>query len=81
MFVIDFDKLHFGELFEVFHERTRDVIKGAVRLTFAREIHLRHTIGKSQFAVTGEAIEYQRESLIAFDIAGAFEEFIEDGAQ
>jgi hypothetical protein len=81
VFVVDFDKLHFRELFEVFHERTRDVIERAVRLTFARQVNVRYTIGKSQFAVAGETIEHQCESLIAFDIAGTFEEFIEDGAQ
>ena len=38
-------------------------------------------IRKGKFAVTREAIEDQRESLIAFDIAGSFEELIEHRAQ
>lgn len=68
-------------MLEVFHERARDVIERAIRLALPCQINLRHTIGKGQFAVTGEAIEHQRKSLIAFDIARTFEEFIENGAQ
>ena len=46
----------------------------------AREIDMRHTIGKCEFAVTGETVEHEGESLVAFDIARTFEEFIEDAA-
>ena len=41
---------------------------------------MRDAVGKFEFAVTGEAIGYQRKSLVAFDITGAFEEFVQDSA-
>jgi hypothetical protein len=40
-----------------------------------------NTIGKDQFAITGEPIEYEGKSLIAFHIARTFEEFIEHRSQ
>ena len=49
-------------------------------MTTAREIYMRDTIGKCQFAVAGEAIEHEGESLIALDIARTLEVFIEHGA-
>ncbi len=77
MFIIDLHELHFRELFEVLHERARNGIERAVRLTTASQVDMRHAIGKCQFAVTGETVEHESEALIAFDIAGTFEIFIE----
>jgi hypothetical protein len=57
MFVIDFNELHLRELFEIFCQRARDVVERAVRLAVARQVHMCHTIGKGEFAVTGETIE------------------------
>ena len=80
MFIIDLDELHLGELFEVEHERERDGIERAVRLATAREIDVRNAIGKYQFVVTSETVEHEGKPLVAFDIAGTFEEFIEHAA-
>lgn len=77
MFVVDLDELHFGELFEVRRERERDVVQRAVRLTRAREIDVRNTVGVFDAAVAGESVQHKRQSLIAFHVAGTFEEFIE----
>ena len=41
---------------------------------------MRDAIGIFKFAVTGEAVEDESESLIAFHIAGTFEEFVQDSA-
>ena len=41
---------------------------------------MRDAIGIGEFAVTCEAIEHQPKSLVAFDIAGSLEIFIEDSA-
>lgn len=46
----------------------------------AREINMRDAISKGKFAIASETIEHERESLVAFDSARAFEVFIEDGA-
>lgn len=48
-------------------------------MTITREIHVRNTIGKCEFAVAVEAVEHERESLVAFDIARTLEIFIEHG--
>lgn len=49
-------------------------------MTTAREIDVRHTIGKCEFAVAIETVEHEGEALVTFDIAGPFEIFIEHGA-
>jgi hypothetical protein len=72
--------LNFRELFEIKHQRERDGIERTVRLAAAREIDMRNPIGKGKFAIAIEAIEYERESLVAFDSARTFEVFIEDSA-
>ena len=76
MFIINFDELNFRELFEVFHKRARNSIERAIRLATAREIHMHDTIGKRNFAVAGETVEHEGESLVAFDITGTFEIFV-----
>ena len=76
MFVIDFDKLHFRELFEVLHERPSNVIERAIGQTRTSEIYIHNTIGKDKFAVASEAIENQRQPLVAFHVTRTFEEFI-----
>ena len=80
MFIINLNELNFRELFEVLHQRARDGIERAIRLTITTEIHVRHAIGKCQFGVACETIEHQGESLVAFDIARTFEKLIEDSA-
>ena len=72
--------MNFGELFEVEREWERDGIERAVRLTTTREIYMRDAIGKCQFAVASETIEHEGKSLVALDIAGTLEVFIEHGA-
>jgi len=79
VFIIDLDELHFGELLEVLHQRARNGVERAVRLTATREIDVRNAIGKCELAVTIETVEHERESLVAFDIARTFEIFIEHG--
>ena len=39
-----------------------------------------NAIGKCKFAVTGETIEHEGESLVALDIAGTLEVFIKHRA-
>ena len=81
MFIVDLDELHFGELLEILRERLCDVIQRAIGLALPDEIDMRHTIGIGKAAVAGETIEYQRESLVPFDIAGTLEELIEHRAE
>jgi len=38
---------------------------------------MRNTVGKFEFAIAFEAVGYQGESLVAFHIAGTFEEFVQ----
>ena len=59
MFIIYFYKLDFGKLFEVRHERARNSVKRSVRLTIAREIHVRDAIGEGEFGIACEAIEHE----------------------
>ena len=77
MFIIDFDKLHLGELFEVFSQRARNIIERTIRLAFASQIHVCNAIRKRKLAVTGETVEDEGQSLVTFDIARSLEEFIE----
>ena len=49
-------------------------------MAFTREIDVYNTIGIGYFAVTGEAVENERKSLVTFDITRALEKFIEHGA-
>ena len=58
MFIVNLDELNFRELFEIFHERARDGIKRAIRLTIAHKIDMRDTIGKHKFAVTVETVQH-----------------------
>ena len=80
-FIIDFDELHFGELFEIFTERTCNVVERTVGLAPTRKIDMRNSISKGEPAIAGETVENEREPLIAFHIAGAIEEFVEHCAQ
>ena len=45
-----------------------------------REINMRDAIGKGKFAITGETIEHEGESLVALDIAWTLEVFIKHRA-
>ena len=81
MLVVDFDKLHFGELFEIFCQRTRDVVERAIRLAGTGQIDMGNAVGEGESAVAGETVEDQRESLITLNIAGTLEEFIEHRTQ
>ena len=49
-------------------------------MTTACEVDMHNAISKSDLTVAGEAVEHERESLVAFDIARTFEVFIEDSA-
>lgn len=46
-------------------------------MAFAREIDMCHAVGVFQFVISGEAIEDQRESLVALHVAGTLEVFIQ----
>ena len=81
IFVIDFDELHFRELFEIFSQRTRNVVERAIRLACAHQIYMGNAIRKGKFTVTRETVEDKCETLIPFDIAVYLEEFIEHRAQ
>ena len=78
--VVDFDELNFRELLEVLDERLGNGVECAVRLAVAAEVDIRNTIGVGQFAIAGKAVQYKRQSLVAFDIAGTLEEFIQHRA-
>lgn len=69
--------MHFGELLEVRHQRERDVIQRAVRLTCACEIDMRNAVGIFDAAIAVETVHNKRQPLIALHVAGTFEEFIE----
>lgn len=72
--------MHFRKLFEIQCQRAGDRVKRTVRLAFAGEIYLYNTIGIGDFTVSDKTVEYERKSLIAFDIARALEIFIQHGA-
>jgi len=81
VFVVDFDELHFGELFEVKGERACNGVQCAIRLTCTREVDVGDTVRESEFAITGEAVEDEGEPLIALHVAWTFEIFIEHRRQ
>ena len=72
--------MNFGELLKVFRKRTCDGVECAVGLAFTCEVDVRDAIGVFDFAVAGEAVKHEGESLVAFHVAGPFEVFIEHGA-
>ena len=72
--------MNLGELFEILRERLRDGVKCTVRLTFACEVNVCDTISKDKFAIACKTVEDKPKSLIPFNIARTFEEFIYDGA-
>ena len=76
MLIVDLDELHFGELFEVCHQRTRNRVQRPIRLTLTREINMNNTIGISNFAVTSKPIQDKCKSLIALNVAWTLEVFI-----
>ena len=78
--IVYLDELNLRELFEIRHDRLRDGIQRAIRLTTAREIDVRDAVCIFEFAVPGEAVEHECETLVAFHIAGTLEVFIEHGA-
>jgi len=80
MFIVNFDELNFGELLEVEHQRERDGVERAIRLTTAYKIHVRDAVGKCEFAIAIETIKHEGKSLVAFDIAWTLEIFIEHRA-
>ena len=80
MFIINLDELNFGELLEVFHQRARNGIECTIRLTTTGEVNMHHAIGKGHLAVPSKAVEHEGKTLVAFNIAGTFEVFIEDCA-
>jgi hypothetical protein len=78
--IVDLDELNIGELFEVEDERARDVIERAVGLAIAREIDMCDTISVFEFTIASEAIEDEGDAFVTFDIAGTFEELVQDAA-
>lgn len=78
MLIIDFDEVNIGELFEVCHERARDRVKGSVRLAAPGEVNMSDAICILQPGIASEAIQYQCQSLIPFNIPGSLKEFIQN---
>lgn len=78
--IVDLDELDVRELLEVRHERTGNGIERAVRLTIAREVDMGDTIREGEPAVACETIQHESKPLIAFHVAGTFEEFIQHRA-
>ena len=72
--------MHFRELFEIRHQWTSDRVKRSVRLTTTRKIYMRNAISIGDLAIASETVEDKRQSIIALDIAWAFEVFIEHRA-
>ena len=72
--------MNFRELFEVRHDRLSDGVQCSVRLATAREIDVRDAVCIFESAVSREAIEHERETLVAFHITRTLEVFIEHGA-
>lgn len=72
--------MHFGELFEVCHERERDVVQRAVRLALARKVYVCDAVGVFDSGIACEPVQHQGEPLISFHVAGTFEEFIQHRA-
>ena len=76
MLIVDLDELNFRELFKILHERARNRIECAIRLTTAREVDVGNAVSKCKFAITIETVEHESKSLVAFDIARTFEIFV-----
>lgn len=49
-------------------------------MTVAREIDVRNTVGKFEFAVASETIEDEGEVFVTFNVAWPLEEFVQDSA-
>jgi len=81
MFIVNLDKLNIGELFEVRHERARNGVQRPIGLATTCQIDMCDTIGRHKPAVARESIEHQCKTLVPFNIARSFEEFIQDGTQ
>ncbi len=81
MFIVDLDELNIGELLEVYHERARNGVQRPIGLAMTCEIDMRDAIGILKPAVACESIEHQCKTLVPFNIARSFEEFIQDGTQ
>lgn len=77
--IVDLYKLNVGELFEIQCQRACDRVQGSIGLTGTFQINVRNTVGKFEFAITGKTVEDQGKVLVAFDIAGTLEEFVQDG--
>jgi hypothetical protein len=69
--------LNIGELLEVESQRASDRVERSVRLTGAFQVNVCYTVGKFEFTVACKAVQDQGIVLIAFHIAGAFEEFVQ----
>jgi hypothetical protein len=78
--IIDLYKLDVGELFEVERERACDVVERAVGLAVPREINMGNAIGIFELAIACKAVEDEGKALVAFNIAGSFEKFVQDPA-
>lgn len=78
--IVDLDVLNVGELFEVLRDRARDGVKCAVGLAGAGEVNMCHTIGIFKFAITGETVKHEGESLFTLHTDRTLEVFVEHGA-
>ena len=67
-------------MFEIRREGQRDVVQCAVGLTPAREINMCRAVGVLDLFVTGETVQHEGKSLIAFHITRSFEVFIKHRA-
>jgi len=75
--VVNLDELELGELFDIRHQETSDIIKGAIGLAIPCQIYIDSSIGKDKPLIPCKAIQDRCESLVTFHITGTFEEFIQ----
>lgn len=78
--IVDLHELHFGELFEIRHERLSNCVKRSIRLTIARQIKMRNAIGIYKAFIASKTVQNESKSPVALYIAGSLEEFVQDCA-
>ena len=77
--VVDLDEFDLRELFEAGHQRTRDVVKRAIRLAVPGQVYMHPAVQSLYPGVTREAIGDDRQPLVPFHVAGTLKELIQDG--
>jgi len=78
--IVDLDELDLGELLEIRHKRARDRVERPIGLAAPGKINVYDAIRKGDFVITREAIKHKAKPLVALDVTGTFEIFIEHRA-